>query len=90
VGSDLYFAPHSKPYTGEQPVLKGWCSNLHAATKVRPSDCVHTDRGEPIYCETTDNFEAWRPRFFGVVERRRTARPWPRERGLTFVLDRGV
>jgi hypothetical protein len=90
VGSDLYFDPHSKHYTGEQPVLKGWCSNLHAATKVMHSDFIHTARGEPLYCETTDNFEDLRQRFFGVVERLRTALQWPRDRELTFVLDRGV
>jgi hypothetical protein len=90
VGSDFYFDPHSKHYTGEQSVLKGWCSNLHAATKVMHSDFIHTARGEPIYCETTDNFEDLRQRFFSVVARARAALQWPPERTLTFVLDRGV
>lgn len=90
VGSDFYFDPHSKHYTGEQPVLKGWCANLHSATKVMHSDFIHTARGEPIYCETTDNFEDLRQRFFGVVARARSAFQWPRDQGLTFVLDRGV
>src|ERR1039458_2266971 len=38
VGSDFYFDPHTKHYTGEQNVLKGWCPKIRGADKVLHSD----------------------------------------------------
>lgn len=90
VGTDFYFDPHAKHYTGEQNVLKGWCPKIRFADKVLHSDFIHTAQGAPIYLETTDNFADLRQRFFGVIERARQALQWPKERVLTFVLDRGV
>ena len=90
VGTDLYFDPHTKHYTGEQHVLKGWCPQIRFADKVLHSDFIHTVRGEPLYFETTDNFADLRQRFFGVIERARKALQWPPERVLTFVVDRGI
>ena len=90
VGSDFYFDPHTKHYTGEQNVLKGWCPKIRFADKAMHSDFIHTAQGAPIYFETTDNFSDLRQRFFGVIERARKALQWPRERVLTFILDRGV
>ena len=90
VGTDFYFDPHTKHYTGEQQVLKGWCPKIRFADKVLHSDFIHTIRGEPLYFETTDNFADLRQRFFGVIERARKALQWPPERVLTFVVDRGI
>ncbi len=90
VGTDFYFDPHTKHYTGEQNVLQGWCPNIRFADKVMHSDFIHTARGEPIYCETTDNFADLRQRFWGVIERARQALQWPRDRVLTVVVDRGI
>lgn len=90
VGTDFYFDPHVKHYTGEQNVLKGWCSKIRFADKIVQSDFIHTDRGAPIYFETTDNFADLRERFFGVVERARTVLGWPVDRVLTMVVDRGI
>lgn len=90
IGADFYFDPHTKHYTGEQNVLKGWCPKIRFADKVMHSDFIHTPQGEPIYFETTDNFADLRQRFPGVIERARKALLWPRERVLTFVVDRGV
>lgn len=90
LGADFYFDPHTKHYTGEQNVLKGWCPKIRFADKVMHSDFIHTPQGEPIYFETTDNFADLRQRFHGVIERARKALLWPRERVLTFVVDRGV
>jgi hypothetical protein len=67
-GSDFYFDPHTKHYTGQQNVLKGWCPAIRFADKVMHSDFVHTAAGEPIYFETTDNFGDLRQRF---------SRSWP-------------
>ena len=90
VGTDFYFDPHTKHYTGEQHVLKGWCSKIRFADKVLHSDFIHSARGEPIYFETTDNFADLRQRFCGVIERARQALQWPRERVLTFIVDRAI
>ena len=90
VGTDLYFDPHVKHYTGEQNVLKGWCSKIRFADKILQSDFIHTAQGAPIYFETTDNFADLRERFFGVVQRARATLDWPAERVLTMIVDRGI
>jgi len=89
-GSDLYFDPHTEHYTGQQNVLKGWCPAVRLADKALHSDFIHTHRGEPIYFETTDNFEDLRQRFFAVLTRCRKVQNWPAERVLTAVVDRGI
>lgn len=90
VGTDFYFDPHTKHYTGEQNVLQGWCPQIRFADKVMHSDFIHTAQGAPIYFETTDNFADLRQRFGGVIARARQALRWPREKGLTFIVDRGI
>ena len=89
VGSDFYFDPHTKHYTGEQNVLKGWCPKIRGADKVLHSDFLHTAQGAPIYFETTDNFSDLRERFTGVIGRARQALQWPADTVPTFVVDRG-
>jgi hypothetical protein len=89
-GSDLYFDPHTEHYTGQQNVLKGWCPAVRLADQALHSDFIHTHRGEPLYFETTDNFEDLRQRFFAVLTRCRKVLNWPAERVLTAVVDRGI
>jgi hypothetical protein len=89
VGSDFYFDPHTKHYTGEQNVLKGWCPRIRGADKVLHSDFIHTAQGSPLYFETTDNFADLRQRFCGVIGRARQALEWPADTVPTFVVDRG-
>jgi len=89
VGSDFYFDPHTKHYTGEQNVLKGWCPRIRGADKVLHSDFIHTAQGAPLYFETTDNFIDLRQRFCGVIGRARQALQWPSDIVPTFVVDRG-
>lgn len=89
VGSDFYFDPHTKHYTGEQNVLKGWCPKIRSADKVLHSDFIHTAQGAPIYFETTDNFADLRERFVGVISRARQALQWPADLVPTYVVDRG-
>lgn len=88
--SQFYFDPHTKHYTGEQNVLEGWCPAIRWADKAMHSDFIHTVSGEPLYFETTDNFADLRQRFFKVVEHFRQAMKWPKERVLTFIVDRGI
>ncbi len=89
-GDDFYFDPHTEHYTGKQNVLKGWCPAVRLADKALHSDFVHTARGEPIYFETTDNFEDLRQRFFAVMGRCRLVHRWAAERVITTVVDRGI
>ena len=88
--SDFYFDPHSKQYTGEQNVLKGWCSKIRWADKVLLSDFLHSRRGEPVYFETTDNFDDMRTRFFSFIARARSVLNWPSDRVISVVVDRGI
>lgn len=88
--SQFYFDPHTKHYTGQENVLKGWCAAIRWADKAMHSDFIHTVTGEPLYFETTDNFADLRQRFFGVVKRCRQVMQWPAERVLSFVVDRGI
>lgn len=90
VGTDFYFDPHTKHYTGEQNVLKGWCAKIRWADKILQSDFIHTAEGAPIYFETTDNFADLRERFFAVIGRARAQLQWPAERVVTYVVDRGI
>jgi hypothetical protein len=94
VGADaqnqFYFDPHTKHYTGQQNVLEGWCPAIRWADKAIHSDFIHTVSGEPLYFETTDNFADLRQRFFEVVEHCRQIMKWPRDRMLTFIVDRGI
>jgi hypothetical protein len=88
--SQFYFDPHTKHYTGQENVLKGWCAAIRWADKALHSDFVHTLAGEPLYFETTDNFADLRQRFFAVVKRCREAMSWPADRVVSFVVDRAI
>ena len=90
VGTDFYFDPHTKHYTGEQNVLKGWCPKIRFADKVLHSDFIHTAQGAPIYFETTDNFADLRQRFGGVIARARQALQWSADFVPTYIVDRGI
>ena len=43
---DFYLDPHTKHYTGQQPILKGWCPVIRWADKALHSDFVHSVRQE--------------------------------------------
>ena len=88
--SQFYFDPHTKHYTGQENVLKGWCAAIRWADKAMHSDFIHTLAGEPLYFETTDNFADLRERFFKVVQHCRQVMQWPAERVLSFVVDRAI
>jgi hypothetical protein len=88
--SQFYFDPHTKHYTGQENVLKGWCAAIRWADKALHSDFIHTVAGAPLYFETTDNFTDLRQRFFTVVKHCREVLPWAAERVLSFVVDRAI
>jgi len=87
---DFYFDPHTKHYTGQQPVLKGWCATLRWADKVLHSDCFHTPTGQPVYLDCADNYQDMRQRFATLRPPFRQAVGLPAEAVVTYVLDRGI
>jgi len=87
---DFYFDPHTKHYTGQQPVLKGWCARIRWADKVLHSDFFHTAAGQPVYLECADNYQDMRERFAALLPRFRQAVGLPAEAVVTFVMDRGI
>ena len=89
-GSDFYYDPHSKHYTGAHKILKGWCSRLRFAEKVLHMDFIHTALGFPVYIWHDDNFHDLRQRFFEVVAAFRLQFNFAKQRALTFVVDRGI
>lgn len=89
-GSDFYYDPHSKHYTGAHKILKGWCSRLRFAEKVLHMDFIHTVLGFPVYLWHDDNFHDLRQRFFEVVAAFRQQFDFAPQRQLTFVVDRGI
>ena len=87
---DFYFDPHTKHYTGQQNVLKGWCSNIGWAGKVLHSDFFHTAAGAPVYLECADNYLDMRQRFAALLPRFRKAVGLPGEAVITCVIDRAI
>ena len=87
---DFYFDPHTKHYTGQHKVLKGWCARIRWADKVLHSDFFHTARGEPVYLECADNCQDMRVRLAALLPRFRQAVGLPAQAVVTCVIDRGI
>ncbi len=87
---DFYLDPHTKHYTGEKNVLKGWCSGIGRVDKVMHSDFIHSVDGHPVYFETTDNFLDLRERTIDLVQRFRTELEFQENKTITVVIDRGI
>ena len=88
--TDFYLDPHTQHYTGDQPVLKGWCATIRWADKLINSDYFHTATGQPIYFECGDNYEDLRSRFIPLVKRFHTTLQWSTDQPLTYIIDRGI
>ena len=88
--SDFHYDPHSKHYTGQNKLLKGWCSRLRFAEKVVHMDFIHMPTGQPVYLSHDDNYLDLRERFFDVVKKFRKLFSFAPGKALTFVLDRGI
>jgi hypothetical protein len=87
---DFYFDPHTKHYTGQQPILKGWCATLRWADKVLHSDCFHTVSGQPVYLDCADNYQDMRQRFAALRPPFRQAVGLPATAVVTYIMDRGI
>jgi len=87
---DFYLDPHTKHYTGEKNVLKGWVGALGRVEKAIHSDFIHTSTGYPAYFETTDNYLDLRERIFAFLTRFHSSLKFPADAALSFVIDRGI
>ncbi|MEI8191091.1 MAG: putative transposase, partial [candidate division NC10 bacterium] len=89
-GTVFYYDPHSKEYTGDLTVLKGWCGRRHGIVKVLYLDAIHTQRGRACFVHHYSPYYDLRERFFMTMELfNRLFAPGQRC-GRTFVLDRGI
>ena len=85
----FYYDPHGKLYTGELPILKGWCAKLKGSAKVLYSDYIHSEEGWPLFMKHYDNFYDLRERIFFTLHEFSKIFPGfvPQ---MTFVIDRGI
>ncbi len=89
-GDLFYFDPHTKEYTGQLKVLKGWCGRRHGIVKTLNLDAFHTRSGRPCFIRHDSPYYDMRERFFmALAVFDRLVEPAER-RGRTFVLDRGI
>lgn len=89
-GWRFYYDAHTKQYTGELELLKGWCGRRHSVEKVLHLDTIHTADGDPCFVAHYDNFYDLRERFFMTLYRFDLLFPLPLRTGRLFVLDRGI
>lgn len=84
----LYYDPHGKHYTGELPILKGWCGNLKDTAKVLYSDYIHSEDGFPLFMKHYDNFYDLRERIIFTLHEFASLFQIVPE--MTIVIDRGI
>ncbi|MBT7830682.1 MAG: hypothetical protein HN708_10475 [Candidatus Marinimicrobia bacterium] len=89
-GDLFYFDPHTKEYTGQLKVLKGWCGRQHSIVKTINLDSFHTRSGRPCFIQHYSPYYDMRERFFmSLAQFNRLFVPEKRQ-GRTFVIDRGI
>jgi hypothetical protein len=89
-GEIFYFDPHTKEYTGELKVLKGWCGRKHGISKVLNLDCFHTRSGRPCYISHHSPYYDMRVRFFMNLNSFNQLFSEDKRQGRTFVIDRAI
>ena len=89
-GELFYFDPHTKEYTGQLKVLKGWCGRRHGVTKVVNLDSFHTRSGRPCFVQHYSPYYDMRERFFMSLSLFDRLFDEDKRRGRTFVIDRGI
>ena len=83
-GSVFFYDPYTKEYTGDEPLLKGWCARRRSIVKVVNMDFIHTRFGDPCFVFHTDNYYDLRERFFLVLRRFDELFPTDQRRGRTW------
>ncbi len=89
-GDLFYFDPHTKEYTGQLKVLKGWCGRRHGVVKSLCLDSFHTRSGRPCFVRHYSPYYDMRERFFMSLAQFDLLFDAERRCGRTFVIDRGI
>ena len=89
-GEIFYFDPHTKHYTGQLKILKGWCGSLHRPSKVLNLDCFHTASGRICFIKHYSAYYDLRERFFMSLYEFDTLFKEENRIGRTFIIDRAV
>lgn len=89
-GDLYYFDPHTKEYTGQLKILKGWCGRRHSITKVINLDCFHTRSGRPCFVQHYSPYYDMRERFFMSLALFDRLFDKQHRQGRTFVIDRAI
>jgi len=89
-GDVFYFDPHTKEYTGQLKVLKGWCGSAHSVSKVINLDSFHTRSGRPCYIRHYSPYYDMRERFFMSLSLFNQLFKEDQRSGRTFIIDRGI
>jgi hypothetical protein len=89
-GDQFYFDPHTKDYTGQLNVLKGWCGRRHGTTKVMNLDTFHTRSGRPCFVQHYSAYYDMRERFFMSRAQFDLLFEPDRRRNRTFIIDRAI
>jgi hypothetical protein len=89
-GELFYFDPHTKEYTGELKVLKGWCGRKHGISKVLNLDCFHTRSGRACYIQHHSPYYDMRRRFFMNLTNFNQLFAEEKRQNRTFVIDRAI
>jgi len=89
-GTDFYYDPHTKQYTGGADILKGWCGNRRLADKALHTDFIHDSHGTPLHMQWADNYNDLRERFWPNIERFRQLAKIEPDRVLSITVDRGI
>ncbi|RLG31847.1 hypothetical protein DRN98_06150 [Methanosarcinales archaeon] len=89
-GKIFYFDPHTKHYTGQLKILKGWCGSLHRASKVLNLDCFHTISGRVCFIKHYSAYYDLRERFFISLREFDMLFKEDNRHGRTFIIDRAI
>ena len=89
-GDLFYFDPHTKEYTGQLKILKGWCGRRHGISKVLNLDCFHTRSGRPCFIQHYSPYYDMRERFFASLAVFDELFDKDKRSGRTFVIDRAI
>jgi hypothetical protein len=88
--SHVYFDPHTKLYTGKEPILFGWIASSKRVDKAHHGDWFHGSDGFPLWHQLCDNYDDMRTRFVPAFRQMRSDLNLPCDEPLCVVVDRGI
>ena len=90
MGDMFFFDPHTKEYTGQLKLLKGWCGRQHAVRRVINIDCFHTRSGRPCFMQHYSPYYDVRERFFMSLALFDRLFDKDKRKDRTFIIDRAI